>query len=472
VAGATASKSQTAAHPLLWLALLFSCLAPSAYAQPSLSNDDNIIAITDWVNASDTTPAEADSYSLTPGTNRLASIATPAVTRNLAYDNRGNLASETRGAAVTATTAYDGHGRLISYARTGEDSFANSYNGLGDRVSTARTPTGGGSADIRTFVTAPDGRTMGEYGSSAIDVKAEFIWLSPQVGDAGSFGGDDGLGGYMPLAIALPTATSGVTQLNWVHGDHMGTPIVMTDASGTAVPQPSGYYTPAFPGQSKTLADLYYNRYRDYDPTTGRYIQADPIGLAGGANPYLYANGNPLRYMDPDGRLAWLIPVAGGMVIGAGSELLIQAGHNWWNNRNMWDRNCYEWGEVAFAGGLGAFGGNWFRGMVKLTKGSMKWNNVSRRIRRAEDMVGNPDIELHHWGIPRQWFEGKPWQKWGEQIANRPWNLNPVDPRFHDALHDMNPFLRTVMGAPRSVQAAGGFGAAGVAGELLDGGWE
>ena len=206
------------------------------------------------MNASDTLAAETDSYSLTPGTNRLASISTPAVTRNLTYDNRGNLASETRGAAVTATTTYDGHGRLVSYARTGENSFANSYNGLGDRVSTARTPVGGGNTDTHQFLTAPDGRVIGEYGASATDVKAEFIWMSPEVGDAGTFGGDDGLGGYMPLAIALPTTTAGVTQLNWVHGDHMGTPIVMTDASGAAVAQPAGYYTPAFPGQSKTLA--------------------------------------------------------------------------------------------------------------------------------------------------------------------------------------------------------------------------
>jgi RHS repeat-associated protein len=247
-----------------------------------------------------------------------ATDTTPAVTRNLAYDNRGNLATETRGPAVTATTAYDGHGRLISYARTGEDSFANSYNGLGDRVSTARTPVGGGSADVRTFVTAPDGRTMGEYGNRASDVRAEFIWMSPEVGDAGSFGGDDGLGGYMPLAIALPTATAGVTQLRWVHGDHMGTPIVMTDASGAAVPQPSGYYATAFPGQSKTLHDLYYNRYRDYDPTTGRYIQADPIGLAGGANPYSYAMNNPVRYTDPTGEFVPLLVVGGRLALQCG----------------------------------------------------------------------------------------------------------------------------------------------------------
>jgi RHS repeat-associated protein len=101
--------------------------------------------------------------------------------------------------------------------------------------------------------------------------------------------------------------------LTYVHGDHLGTPIVMTDATGTQVTQPAGYFTPAFPGQSRTLPDLYYNRYRDYDPTTGRYIQADPIGLEGGANPYNYAMGNPVRYTDPDGRAALAAaPFAGG----------------------------------------------------------------------------------------------------------------------------------------------------------------
>ncbi len=56
-----------------------------------------------------------------------------------------------------------------------------------------------------------------------------------------------------------------------------------------------------FPGQQQTLADLYYNQYRDYDPTTGRYLQADPIGLAGDVNPYVYAGANPVGMMDPLG---------------------------------------------------------------------------------------------------------------------------------------------------------------------------
>lgn len=35
-----------------------------------------------------------------------------------------------------------------------------------------------------------------------------------------------------------------------------------------------------------TETQLHYNYFRDYDPSIGRYIQTDPIGLAGGVNTY------------------------------------------------------------------------------------------------------------------------------------------------------------------------------------------
>jgi len=54
-----------------------------------------------------------------------------------------------------------------------------------------------------------------------------------------------------------------------------------------------------FPGQYLDKeTNLFYNINRDYDPQTGRYIQSDPIGFAGGINPYAYVMSNPLRWAD------------------------------------------------------------------------------------------------------------------------------------------------------------------------------
>jgi RHS repeat-associated protein len=44
-----------------------------------------------------------------------------------------------------------------------------------------------------------------------------------------------------------------------------------------------------------------YRRNRYYDPATGQFTQADPIGLAGGLNAYGFAAGDPVSYSDPYG---------------------------------------------------------------------------------------------------------------------------------------------------------------------------
>ncbi len=54
-----------------------------------------------------------------------------------------------------------------------------------------------------------------------------------------------------------------------------------------------------FPGQYYDAeARLHYNWNRYYDPETGRYISADPIGLVGGMSLYVYFQNDPVNWSD------------------------------------------------------------------------------------------------------------------------------------------------------------------------------
>lgn len=56
-----------------------------------------------------------------------------------------------------------------------------------------------------------------------------------------------------------------------------------------------------YTGRENDGTGLYYYRARYYDPSVGRFIQEDPIGLAGGLNFYNYVDGNPINRIDPTG---------------------------------------------------------------------------------------------------------------------------------------------------------------------------
>ncbi|MET0936862.1 MAG: RHS repeat-associated core domain-containing protein, partial [Luteibacter sp.] len=98
----------------------------------------------------------------------------------------------------------------------------------------------------------------------------------------------------------------------------------------------------------------YYNYYRDYDAVTGRYVQADPIGLAGGMNPYLYANGSPLRYSDPTGQIP---PQAITAAIGAAAGALGDTGAQVYGMyRSGWCKK-FNWRELGISTLAGAVSG-------------------------------------------------------------------------------------------------------------------
>ena len=103
----------------------------------------------------------------------------------------------------------------------------------------------------------------------------------------------------------------------WVHylNDVVGTPEIIVDDAGGVVGREersvfgrthlaagSTVDTPfRAPGQwEDPETGLHYNRYRYYDPDSGRYISPDPLGLDGGFNVYSYGP-NPVGWMDPMG---------------------------------------------------------------------------------------------------------------------------------------------------------------------------
>ena len=68
--------------------------------------------------------------------------------------------------------------------------------------------------------------------------------------------------------------------------------------------------------------ELHQNWMRNYEPTTGRYLQADPLGLVDGASVLGYALHNPGRWVDPRGRPRFLLS-------SAGSFLLVRSQEEW-----------------------------------------------------------------------------------------------------------------------------------------------
>jgi RHS repeat-associated protein len=132
-------------------------------------------------------------------------------------------------------------------------------------------------------------------------------------------------------AVAVDVA-AGPAQAYYIYADHLNTPRQVVDKNTQVVwrwdqDDPFGANAPAasngfalnlrFPGQYYDAeTKLHYNYFRDYDPQTGRYVQSDPIGLAGGPNTYAYVGGNPASDIDPLGEAAAGARI-GGMVGGA-----------------------------------------------------------------------------------------------------------------------------------------------------------
>lgn len=225
----------------------------------------------------------------------LATIRTGSCTgtkvMSFTYDAQGNLASR-NGVAYT----FDYGNRLRQVAGQEKQYL---YDGHGRRVVSTRQINGSGT---RRSIYALDGTLLFVQDSGEAKRK-EYIYL----------------GNNLIAERSLPNTGEATPQaIRYQHTDALGSPVAITNESKAVVErtayEPYGWTAdrasrsgPGFTGHQEDAATgLVYMQQRYYDPLSGRFLSVDPViaysNPVGAFNRYWYANNNPYRFTDPDGR--------------------------------------------------------------------------------------------------------------------------------------------------------------------------
>ena len=235
--------------------------------------------------------ARSDAFSYATPTPKIASVSGLGGTDAVVYDVAGNeVVVGARSYAYAPRNHRAGAG-VIEYA----------YDGRGVRTITEVSGSGisGWSIGERRYALyLPELSLLAETAitsGSAPGIEWEYVW----------FGG-------APLA-QINVATGAI---HTYVTDHLGTPVLTTDASGAidwrAELEPYGevftqregsrHQPLRFPGQEAGPGEEYYNVFRWYRSRWGRYTQTDPIDFDGGdINLYRYAVNRPSGLSDPLG---------------------------------------------------------------------------------------------------------------------------------------------------------------------------
>jgi RHS repeat-associated protein len=300
-----------------------------------------------------TVGATTTPYNYPAVSHRLDSVGATA----RSYDNVGNT---TQIGGTAKEFVYNDLNRMSQYRESGVAKMNYVYNGRGEQVRRHL-----GSSDAYS-VYDEAGRWIGDYAGSGAPLQ-QVVWF-----------------GDLPVAVLDGASTA--QKLYYVEADMLGTPRVVVDpvrgATGTAVwnwdlageafgntapnQDPDGdaaqfVFNMRFPGQRYDAASgLNYNYFRDYDAVTGRYVESDPIGLAGGGSTFGYAEDSPFISMDSNGLTAATLtfnrtlvppgppPVRVAAVVGVGIGMGFNYGWEYFAGQSF-GTSIYDWthpGEV------------------------------------------------------------------------------------------------------------------------------
>ncbi|MFO1387701.1 RHS repeat-associated core domain-containing protein [Cellvibrio sp.] len=189
----------------------------------------------------------------------------------LSYDNNGNLISY-----GTKTYSWNSRDQLITTS-DGASSF--SYDALGRRKN--RLVAGAGTTYLH------DGQNPVTQNSTFLleGLELDDIYAKIESGVITSYV-TDGLGSTLAL-----TDNAGSISTTYTYGAY-------GNSGKSGSDDTSFQYTGR---ENDGASNLNYYRARYYSPDLNRFISSDPIGLNGGINTYAYVDGNPVKYIDPNG---------------------------------------------------------------------------------------------------------------------------------------------------------------------------
>ncbi|WDZ49525.1 RHS repeat protein [Acinetobacter vivianii] len=229
-------------------------------------------------------PAASVSYTYTG--NKLASLSKAGVGQTISHTANAELNFG------TFLPTYDNGGRR-KVDRSSAGYYYMNYNHKNER--SFRDYVVSNTVTVMTqFIYDEQSHLISEYDKNGLVV--EYVWL-----------------GDKPIAAIYGNGAA--TKIYYIISDGQNTPRRLVDSTNHAVvwawdstafglgnPTGSITFNLRFPGQYYDVGtNQFYNHNRFYNPELGRYMEADPIGLEGGLNPYTYAGSNPVMNTDATG---------------------------------------------------------------------------------------------------------------------------------------------------------------------------
>ena len=206
-----------------------------------------------------------------------------------AYDDEGNMLSCTENGGTTHYE-YDVENRLVKVTKPDGKVWSCVYNVFGDRVQT----NDNGTVTNYLFNDDENSSVMAQYGGNGKIDKRFILNGILALGEMNASGACTYYHEDMGLNNRLFTNAQGKLT---ARQDYQLFGQLLNESDMVAARGFAGGV-----GHSLDSTGLVLMRHRYYSPVFGRFIQNDPIGLAGNdVNFYRYCNNNPMTYVDADG---------------------------------------------------------------------------------------------------------------------------------------------------------------------------